>query len=759
MRASVTRTRSALGRLSMRRERGQVLIVFATSILLFLLLCAAVVDMSWYWTNNLRMQRAADAAALAGVVFLPGDPATAITVARAEAAKNGYTNGSGGVTVTPAQDPSNLRRLNVTITGPIGTYFARTVGITSWPARRIATADYVLPVPMGSPDNYYGIGYLVKPVTTTTTSTSTSNGNSGFKVATTALGTPNWTATSGTLINSVNSNNNVYARTSTNNSAQLWGTFGLTSGLTAGQAITAVQGIQVRLSDAFVSATCANSKIQVALSWDNGVNWTTPPVELTGLTTSTTIHDITMGSASSTSAWAGHSWVPADLADNKFVVRTTAVKGCATAGLFVELDMLEVQVNYQITTTTVTSTTTLQPTAVTSPSGGALTPQNFWASMQSQGSISSQGDAFMTKYETRIAGGGTGTLNNTGGSDPDSRYDPNTYYNYIVEIPAGSSNGALWIFDPGFCDGSSSGGTGEYWHVNSSGTTNPSGYISRQPISAFYDLLNTNDTPFDLTDDTAVVSSGNTFKRLSYEDHVIFGVQGTSTNVADCSALSWHYGWYQLTTAPLLPGTYRLHTYSTDLVATSDQNNSTGLNAFAFYASATGGSPKIYGLGAMEAYVRLPGGTASEFYLAQIDAIHAGKTMVVNLWDPGDTGALGANVQILQPTTTGFTPATFKWKGTVGTTNTGASACGSLTGTNVTSVVTNTGGTSRFNGCWLTIEIALPTNYTAPSDPVTGQPGWWKIRYNMSGLATDLSTDLTTWKVDIRGNPVHLLIP
>ena len=42
-------------------------------------LSAAVIDMSWYWTNNLRMQRAADAAALAGVVCLPGDPATAIT--------------------------------------------------------------------------------------------------------------------------------------------------------------------------------------------------------------------------------------------------------------------------------------------------------------------------------------------------------------------------------------------------------------------------------------------------------------------------------------------------------------------------------------------------------------------------------------------------------------------------------------------------------------------------------------------------------
>ena len=81
----------------------------------------------------------------------------------------------------------------------------------------------------------------------------------------------------------------------------------------------------------------------------------------------------------------GIRWVPADLADNKFVVRATAVKGCATAGITVNLDMLEVQVNYQITTTTTTTTTTLQNTAVTSPSGGALTPQNFWASMQSQG--------------------------------------------------------------------------------------------------------------------------------------------------------------------------------------------------------------------------------------------------------------------------------------------------------------------------------------------------------------------------------------
>jgi len=42
---------------------------------------------------------------------------------------------------------------------------------------------------------------------------------------------------------------------------------------------------------------------------------------------------------------------------------------------------------------------------------------------------------------------------------------------------------------------------------------------------------------------------------------------------------------------------------------------------------------------------------------------------------------------------------------------------------------------------------------------VSGERGWWKIRYNMSGSSSQFSTDLTTWKVDIRGNPVHLVLP
>src|SRR5664280_412365 len=60
-----------------RRPRGQVLVIFVMSIFVLLGICAVVIDVSWYWANTLRVQRAADAACLAGVVSLPGDTVNA----------------------------------------------------------------------------------------------------------------------------------------------------------------------------------------------------------------------------------------------------------------------------------------------------------------------------------------------------------------------------------------------------------------------------------------------------------------------------------------------------------------------------------------------------------------------------------------------------------------------------------------------------------------------------------------------------------
>jgi hypothetical protein len=326
-------------------------------------------------------------------------------------------------------------------------------------------------------------------------------------------------------------------------------------------------------------------------------------------------------------------------------------------------------------------------------------------------------------------------------------------------MPAGATNGSVWIFDPGFCDTGSGLGVGENWNTSSS-----LGYSPVQPISAFYDLYNTRGTAYDEGDDTLVASSNNTFRHMDYEDITLKNAAGNNTiGQPDCYSVSWHNGWWQLAsglTGGAVGTTYRVHAYSTDPNSAGDQNNAVALNGFALYSSASNGTPRVYGIGAMEAYVRLPGGQASEFYLAKVDAAYAGRTIDIELWDPGDTGNLSANLQILQPTSSSYSPVNFSWSSQLGTTAGSASNCNNSSGSGVSSITTNTGGNSLFNGCWLTISVTLPSSYSAPhpsSDSVTSEGGWWKIRYTMGGSGSDHSTDLTVWKVSIRGSPVHLV--
>ena len=108
------------------RSRGQVMVIFVAAILTFVGLCAIVVDVSWYWANTLRAQRAADAAALAGAVYLPADSGVpAFAEAQKAAVRNGYTNGVGGVKVTPFVDADDPRQLDVRVEGQVQSFFAQ----------------------------------------------------------------------------------------------------------------------------------------------------------------------------------------------------------------------------------------------------------------------------------------------------------------------------------------------------------------------------------------------------------------------------------------------------------------------------------------------------------------------------------------------------------------------------------------------------------------------------------------------------------
>jgi Flp pilus assembly protein TadG len=168
-RGPLARLRSRLERRSRwedksRRERGVVVVWFALMLIVLLGFAGFAVDMSNWWFQAERLQRAADAGAHAGVVFLPADLPGATTTARAEAAKNGYTASGAGAnsTIAVSQEP-NPNRLRVRITTEVPTYFVGLLGVDSVELTREAVAEYISPVPMGSPENRLGndpeIGY------------------------------------------------------------------------------------------------------------------------------------------------------------------------------------------------------------------------------------------------------------------------------------------------------------------------------------------------------------------------------------------------------------------------------------------------------------------------------------------------------------------------------------------------------------------------------------------------------------------------
>jgi Flp pilus assembly protein TadG len=575
-----------------RAQKGQILAIFVLAIFVLTGFIALVIDVSWYWSNSLRVQRAADSAALAGAVDLPGNPGSQATHpigsgigdALAEATKNGYTAGSG-TTISAQQDSvavaaGNPNQMDVTISTPVNTFFMRIFGIKSIVATRSSKALFTLPVPMGSPENYYGVFGKLRDATFT--------------------------------------NNVTHVMTTTNNNLQ--------------------------------------------------------------------------GPSSLCSA------------------RTTGA-----------------------------------PSDCFQPNGASLNVRGFWAAMNTKGIESSQGDAFQSDQDPS----GATAPACTAVVGLRSCYDPTSYYNYAIDMPAGSSNGFVYIFDPVFCDTDAAEGTGD---GQSSGSLD-----KNNPPSSWYELWDMNGTPYDPTDDSLIKTTGTKFRDMPYSDTTMGGDNGATeckqTSTAYGDARDYHDNWYLLNPANPLSGganghVYRIHTTNSTPPGQTDAVNQSKVGTeqnFALYASASGGTPSIYGLGAMEMYTPIANAGTSQFYLAQIPVAYAGKTLELNLWDAGDTGGLTAKLSVEVPSTTVgvWTPINFNY-----TANSAASGCSASpsSGTNVSTVTTNS-----FDSCWLTVDVVIPTTYTAP------QSGWWQISYAMTGSGS--SVDTTTWTAHILGNPVHLIVP
>ncbi len=125
-------------------------------LMLFLLgVSAFAVDLGWLYVNGSRVQRVADAAALAGVTHLPTDSAGAVTAATEAASANHLP--IGGVT-TMTTSVINANQFQVEVTTQVATFFLRVFGMDAVTVTKTATAEYIQPVPIGSPFSTFGDG-------------------------------------------------------------------------------------------------------------------------------------------------------------------------------------------------------------------------------------------------------------------------------------------------------------------------------------------------------------------------------------------------------------------------------------------------------------------------------------------------------------------------------------------------------------------------------------------------------------------------
>lgn len=147
-------------RRSHRRERGIAVPLFSLMVVILVAAVTVSVDLGSRYSEAAKIQRAADAAALAAVTVLPRGLAVAEAEARQVAARNGYTHGVDDITVDLRQ--VTAESVQVTIrNASVPTYFADFFSGGSTFVERRATAEFIRAVSLGSPRNFLGTGDLL----------------------------------------------------------------------------------------------------------------------------------------------------------------------------------------------------------------------------------------------------------------------------------------------------------------------------------------------------------------------------------------------------------------------------------------------------------------------------------------------------------------------------------------------------------------------------------------------------------------------
>lgn len=741
---TTTRTRSRG-----RGERGVAIVVTALCLIPLMTFAAFGVDLASWYSRSSYLQKSADAAALAGTVWMPNlGKSTAIACDSLQ--QNGIDGGDCGpgdfeVDIERGSTPTSLR---VVVTDPdAARYFSQVVSSGQQRLTRSAEAEYNLPIPLGSPLNYFGGD-----------ATRTQPAQS-FEYAL------NWPT-------GANTASRPPAVAQVGETQQ---SFGCNVGSVNVQGYGRWTGITTYDPSGFSGSTRCNYSVLFTLPGGTPTN--IPPPDHTRRAPTNAPCNVfhgtstngrwetatTYNSGSRYTSGTGNrqcTWAVAESDDVPFFHDGSNIPpGSAPVNRPCRVGY-ETSLGWWGPTTTSGWTTVGTPSGGTQASGNRLcrwsaaitatdnTPPNpiavdrspgFWAAIGGPGDVSAFGDAFSARC--------TGSTNCTG--QPNQMYSTDGYW-YVIKMPAsGSTSTTVRVFDAAYNTTSTNTTHAGDTRGNFSGTagftttyrvyrqTNPLDISSRTPLGSSTPDQTPGSCHWDLRDQAEF--------RLS---------------------------WIDLCSITPANG----ETYLLNVKTSSTSSDADGVNGYAVEAVASGATqPAVYAYGTMgmRNNIQAPavGVATAQFYLAEVGEQYAGRTLVVELFDAGDA----TGNAYLRPVSPGTVPKDF--------TNIDSSRCsymsspapnpgifsGSPAG-NPTSppvvnptvpsrpnceIQTTVSGTQQFNDNWLTIRVDIPSNYTCTPgvnpEVLTGSC-WWGIKYEFSSS----SNDVTTWRARIEGNPVHL---
>jgi hypothetical protein len=608
-------------------ERGAVYVLAAAAIVVLLGMAAMSVDIGWIFLNDVRAQRAADAAALAGVTHLPAEEVEAFSVAKDIAAENGYTEG-GGVTVTPERAGDQELRVRVRDTG-VETFFMRVFGIDTVAVSGNARARYVIPVPLGSPENFFGADPTV-----------------AGRGINDASGPGFWAAIN--LPHTLKQHGDPYA-TQCYTTAAGNESCNVANGQYYGSgpggdpdgywyAVEVPSGTSSLTVSAFDADFFHRSNVDLETGEQNLGGTSGPFSEAWGVRVEATVGTFTL----------------------TFDGATTAPLPFDAASVAVQNALLAL------------------PTIVASPPGIVVT--------------------------------GSGTVANP----------------WNVTAPFGSVWAGIDLPDDlltadgsGLTDGSGPTGTVTVDHIQDGAPA--TGLPSAEFVFEVYDP---DGSPFD-------------YRNNPLRCRVT--VDGASINawIELCSVGSGPGG-------TITPGLYPVRVFGSGV---GNANNAYSLKAEG--TPPSGETIRFFALDRMSIFSNLDTG-ATDFFLAEVEDVHAGKDFVVTLFDPGDANP-GVNNDI-----TFVGPGGVDWTGgcriEAAPAGPGSPAYSEIASPSGLCTFDATRPANDYNGRWIRVTIPLGGGY-ACAGTADDPDCWWKVRYDYAGQAHDR----TTWEAAVRGSLVSLV--